>query len=352
MFQSSSSGRASTQRSSYAARFLIAAATTALAGFYMTIHAQQSDLTVAKVEGIAISQQQLDDTIATQLFPLQQQIFALRKTALDNFVNHLLMEREAKRRGLTLADFIKQITANPVNVSPTQVEDLYQQNIEAFGLMSADEARQKLRLDLEAQARLKNYRDAVAKLREAAQVQLMLDEPRLNAGEAPAEMVSKGPRTAPVVVREFSDFQCPYCKEVQDVIARLLKEYPTRVRLVFTNLPLDIHSQSFPSARAAYCAGKQGRFWDYHDALFASRNISPDFFQRLSEQLGLNTVLFEKCLGSDESNAAVLADLQEARRLGIAGTPTFIVNGRVLRGAQTFDAFKTLIEEELSRAKN
>jgi protein-disulfide isomerase len=309
--------------------------------------AQTQNTVVAKVNGHSITQQEVDETVISQLYPLQQQIFALRKAALENLIIRKLLEAEASRRTISVDELKRQMTAGPVDVSAMQVEELYQKNATAFALMSPDEAREKLRLDLEGQARLKKYREALTQLRGAGKIEFLLDEPRLTSLIALDKGAATGPTDAKVVLVEYSDFQCPYCKEVQTTITQILRDYPNDVRLVFKHLPLEIHQFAFQAAQASFCAGRQGVFWPYHDALFDADTLSVELLGSLAAAEGLDIDRFQKCLGSPESRTAVLADIAEARKLGISGTPTFLINGKILRGAVNLRELKALIEIEL-----
>ena len=167
----------------------------------------------------------------------------------------------------------------------------------------------------------------------------------VTGGAAP---FTRGPEGAPVTIVEFSDFQCPYCRSVQPTLKRLAEVYGDKVRLVYKHLPLtDIHPRAMPAALAAFCAGEQEAFWQYHDVLFASDDLSPEWLGKTAARLGLNLPRFESCLGSEKARAAILADAQEARRLGINGTPTFVINGKPVGGAVGFDDFKGIIDREL-----
>src|SRR5205085_5203791 len=117
--------------------------------------------------------------------------------------------------------------------------------------------------------------------------------------------------------------------------------------LVFKNLPLEMHPQAFSSARAAFCAGEQNRFWQYHDALFTAESLSPEGFNKIAANLGLDIPRFKSCLDSEISSDAVLKDVEEAKRLGIAATPTFIINGTPVRGALSFENFSDIIARKL-----
>ena len=280
------------------------------------------------------------------MFALQQQIFALRKVALENLISRKVLESEAARRSLSLEALKKALLAGPVDVLQSQVEEVYAENIAVFASMSPDEAKEKIRLDLEAQARLKRYREELAKLKTAATIEVLLDEPRLPMPRA-TDFASKGPQRAEVVIIEFSDFQCPYCRAVQPTLKQLLREYGERIRIDFRHLPLEQHPLATASAQAALCAGKQGRFWEYHDALFSTEELTREFLDIAATKSNLKLPLFQACLASVESRLAIIADLQEAKKLGIDSTPTFLINGKLLRGAASLDQFKLIIDREL-----
>ena len=313
---------------------------------------QSENAVLAVVNGRSITQREVDDAIISRLFPLEQQMYALRKAALDNLISRTVLEVEAKKRGLSIEEFRTQLTEGKVEVSKSQVEQIYSENASAFAAMSTDEAKERVRLDLESQARMQNYREALTKLREIANIELRLEEPRLPISTKGDAASSKGRPDAAITIVEFSDFQCPYCKASQDTIKQVLKHYNREVRLVFKHLPLEIHSQAFPSARAAFCAGQQGFFWQYHDALFASESLAPEVFSKLAADLGLNGSRFADCMNTETSSNAVLRDMNEARQFAINSTPTFIINGRMFPGARSFEDFKAVIERELKFAQS
>lgn len=314
-------------------------------------YAQAGAEVVAVVNGRQIAQTEIDTTIAAQLIPLQRQIYALRQTALENLILRRLLEDEARRRGLSVEALKGELTAVRVEVSASDIEQEYAENRAAFGAMSEDEAKERLRLGLEAEARMRNYRDAVTKLRQDARVELRLAEPRLPPGSVTtANAPALGGQEAGVLIVEFSDFQCPFCKQSQGVLKKVLQTYGEQVKLVFKHLPLEIHSESFSSARAAVCAGEQNSFWPYHDALFAASDLSPEKLKRMAADLRLDVAGFTACFESERSRAAVLSDVREAGRLGVNATPTFIVNGTLRQGALGFEDFSAIIARELKNS--
>jgi len=143
---------------------------------------------------------------------------------------------------------------------------------------------------------------------------------------------------------EFSDFQCPYCKQASGAVKRLLETYGGSVRLVFKQMPLSIHPDAFKAAQASVCANEQGRFWEFHDLLFGSNDLSVESLKKYAAGLRMKMNEFESCLNSEGSSASVKRDMQEAIRADVQGTPTFFVNGRILRGMRTGEDLKNLID--------
>ncbi|MFN2452781.1 MAG: thioredoxin domain-containing protein [Pyrinomonadaceae bacterium] len=321
-------------------------------GTITAAYAQSEEKVVAVVNGRKITQKEIDSSVISQLLPLQQQIYALRKATLENLILRAILEEEARKRGIAVEELRKQLTGGKAEVLTGEVEKLYLENAAVFGSMSPDEAKEKLRLDLESQARIRNYHEALSRLKEKSRIEISLEEPKLLSVMNGDGASSIGSKEAAITITEFSDFQCPYCRGAQGAIKQILSAYGKDVRLVFKHLPLvEIHPQAFASAQAAFCAGEQGFFQPFHDALFAAESLSPETFNKTASALGLNISKFQACLNSENSRAAILKDMQEAKRLGIEGTPTFIINGAVVRGAISFEEFKTIVERELKSAQ-
>lgn len=311
--------------------------------------AQAPDAVLASVNGNEITLKQVDDSVAAKIYPLQQQLYAIRKAALENLVTAKLLESEAAARGISIEELRRQLTVGEVNVTRAQVEEAYTQNASFFASMSPDEARERLRLDLENQARMKHYRAGLEALRKTLAVKLSFPPPQfvteLDDGVSPV----KGAAKPQVTIVEFSDFECPYCNEVQKTLKQVMQNYGKDVRLVFKHLPLEGHRNSLPAARAAYCAAEQDRFWQFHDALFASRNLSPALFEEIATDLGFGMPKFRACLNSEQSRSAIVKDIETARLFRIESTPSFIVNGKLLKGALSFADFQKIIERELTQ---
>lgn len=161
---------------------------------------------------------------------------------------------------------------------------------------------------------------------------------------------SKGPADAPITITEFSDFQCPYCSRVGDPLKQLVAKYPTQVRVVFRNFPLDFHKNAQKAAEASLAAQAQGRFWDMHDIMFQNqKNLELDNLTAYAEQIGLDMAKFKADLDSGKYAAAVKADIAEGQRAGVRGTPTVLINGRKYSpsGGYTVEGLEKILTREL-----
>jgi protein-disulfide isomerase len=173
------------------------------------------------------------------------------------------------------------------------------------------------------------------------------EAPRFNADPA----MTRGPAAAPVTIFEWSDYQCPYCKRAQEVLARLQAEFPDTVKIAFKDFPLRSHERALPAALAARCAGAQGRYWEYHDLLFVAQpDFSRDELLGYARRLGLEAPPFAECLDSARFREAVLADQREGLAAGVRATPTFFVNGQKIEGALPIEDFREAIQRALREA--
>lgn len=163
-----------------------------------------------------------------------------------------------------------------------------------------------------------------------------------------------GPADAPVTLIEFSDYQCPYCKLWYDqVYQRLMKEYEGKLRFVYRDFPLTgIHPDAAPAAQAANCAGEQNAYFKFHDALFSDQyGLGQNAYLQYATDLGLDMTAFKTCLSENRYADEVDADLKDGFSIGVASTPTFFVNGVIIVGAQPYEAFKQIIDQELAGGK-
>jgi len=303
------------------------------------------------VGGQAIYDDDVLPFVQAQVFQLRLQEYELKSKALDDLLNQRLLEAEARKRELPTATLLEQ-EADSKAAEPTEAElrALYIVQKEQLR-RSFDEIKAQLR-QLLKQARLQEARqDFYRLLREQAGVSILLQKPRVLVAHDPARL--RGNPEAPVVIVEFSDFQCPYCQSVEPTLKRLLAKYEGRVSLAFRDLPLrDMHPQAQLAAEASRCAGEQGRFWEYHDRLL--ENPSKLTREGLVEQargLKVDEKQFDSCLSSGKYKPHIEQDRQLGLKAGLTGTPGFFINGNMLSGNLPQEAFERTIEAELAAFK-
>jgi protein-disulfide isomerase len=185
-------------------------------------------------------------------------------------------------------------------------------------------------------------------LKSAPQAQAPAEPPvqNIEVGNAPV----RGPKNAPVTIVAYSDFECPFCSRVVPTLKQLEEEYKGKIRVAFKHQPLNFHANAKPAAMASMAAHEQGKFWEYHDKLFANqRALDRVSLERYAEELKLDMGKFKAAMDSNKYDAQISADMAEATRVGVNGTPSFFINGRSLVGAQPVDAFKRVIDEELKK---
>ncbi|MFQ5803003.1 MAG: DsbA family protein [Candidatus Methylomirabilales bacterium] len=166
-----------------------------------------------------------------------------------------------------------------------------------------------------------------------------------------------GSESAPVTIIELSDFQCVFCaKFSRETLPSLEAEYvrPGKVRLVYGHLAI-LGRQSFTSAQAADCAAEQGKFWEYHDVLFASRGpfaLTNGKLKGYAREIGLNGETFDRCLDSGKYAQKVKEETMAGLSLGARATPVFLINETMLVGAHPLETFREIIEEELQASRD
>lgn len=158
----------------------------------------------------------------------------------------------------------------------------------------------------------------------------------------------KGPADAPITIVLFTDFECPYCRKIEPLIAQVQERNAKNVKVVFKNMPLQFHKFADPAAKAALAADVQGKFWEFHDELFASEKLSDSLITDIAEKLGLDMDKWKKDKGSSTTQNRINIDIQDAQKAGVTGTPTIFINGRLLKN-RSMQGFQQMINAELKK---
>lgn len=303
---------------------------------------------VAEVNGGPILGSELEQRAAGRLTRLRQEEYEIRRQVLDELIAERLVAAEAQKHGLTAEALLKQeVDGRTAPLLQSQIESIYEQNKARFGATTRDEAIARIREVLTERAVSERRAQYESELRGRARVAVRLQVPRTEV-RIPDGAPATGPAKAPVTIVEFTDYQCPYCHRAQAVIDEVLQRYAGKVRLVHLDFPLDGHPEALPAARAARCAGEQGKFWEYHRGLMSQpgRLDTADLAGRAAA-LQLRADAFSSCLSSSRHDAAIDAELRHGSELGVTGTPAYFVNGRMLSGARPIESFAEVIDAEL-----
>lgn len=302
---------------------------------------------LATVGGRPIDRTAVEARVRPRLTELDVQRYEALREGVDALIAEDVLQQEAKARGVTVEALEREEIVNKVG-QPTDAElkEVYEANREALGEMTLEQARPHI-VEYLRQQKVQERRNAYLKeLRAKYKAVVLLKPPVIQVSAAGRPV--RGGANAPVTIIGFSDYECPYCKAAEATIGQVLKTYGDRVRYVHRDFPLAFHQNAFAAAEAAACANAQGKFWEYHARLFAAQDLSADKLKAIAGDLGLDRKKFDECLGARQFKARVEQDMADGAAAGVSGTPAFFINGRMLSGAQPFERFKEVIDEELA----
>jgi protein-disulfide isomerase len=282
---------------------------------------------------------------------MRQQVYEVNRRVLEDLIGETLLQNEAKKRNVTVDQLVA--TESPKRSQPVtedQIKELYEQSREKTQGMSLEALRPAIVSYLEQQRPAEARRRYIDELRKASKdVAIKLDVPRTAIKVLPTDPVTGG-ASARVEIVEFSDFQCPYCRQVAPVLKQIMAKYGDRVKLVWKDFPLPSHPDARPAAEAAQCANDQGKFWAYHDKLFENQNdMSVTNLKEWAAQMGMDATKFNACFDKGTHRQLVQQDQEEGSRHGVSSTPSVFINGRALIGAASVETYGAIIEEELAR---
>ncbi len=313
--------------------------------------AQDSSQVLAKVNGKVVTAGDVNASAADQFDQLdheyQQRRHDITEQELKKIVQQRLVDAEAAARGTTSEKLLADI--KPAEVTDADAEAFYEKNKAQMPPRPKEQLIPQIKQYLQAQgqqqARDKFYETLEAKYK----VDYLLEPMRVEvAATGPAK---GGPAGAPVTIVEFSDFQCPFCGRVTPTLQEVVSKYGSKVRLVFRQFPLPMHSNAAKAAEAAECANDQGKFWEMHDAMFKDQGaLAVDSLKTKAAAIpGINAAAFNSCLDSGKDQPLVQADMKAGNKAGVNGTPAMFINGRFISGAVSADELSKIIDDELKR---
>jgi len=306
---------------------------------------------LAVFEGKPLYEQDLPSADQVQLEKMMQQVYTVQLRALHAATERKLIEVEAKRQGVTPDDLFKtEVLAKVADPTDQQVRDSYESRKEQINQpfeTAQDSVRHALKQSAIQKAQTAYVQSLSQKALNDGTLVFLIKPPAFDVTADPSRL--RGDASAPVTIVEFSDYGCPFCRAAESTMNQLLAKYPGKVKLSYRDFPLrEVHPQAQQAAEAASCAGEQGKYWDYHDLLFApaKKNTREDLTQD-ARTLKLDEVLFESCLASGRYKPQIDHDVLLGARAGVISTPGFFINGKFVSGAQPIAVFEKIINEDL-----
>jgi protein-disulfide isomerase len=301
---------------------------------------------VAKIGDEDICLDEINERVGNRTLSLTAQIYEMKRRALDARLAEKLLEKEALRRGVPLANLERiEITDKAREVKAEEVAVVYDATRERYQGASEAEAHERITEILRKQRVEARRVEYIKELEAAFGVKRLLQPPRIIVSEG--DGMAKGPADAPVTIVVFSDFECPYCVRLAGSLADVSRKHPDSVRIVHRDFPLRMHRNAAKAAEAARCALDQGHFWEMSDKLYAnSKDLAVPSLKRYAEQIGLDAKEFGDCLDSGRNASKLEKDRVDGESYGVRGTPAVFVNGRLTQGNLSADALRELIAEE------
>lgn len=284
-----------------------------------------------------------DENTARNYQRMMEYLFDTKERVVEQFVQNFIFQEEAKKKGMSLSQFMEKVVYGGKIVPDKAKVDLMVERQQGMPRERAEEfvVMQEKRMKEDAYMR---------QVKTSYPYVVHLEKPLpppvdIAIGSSP----SKGPANAEITLVEFSDFQCPFCARFTDTMKQVMEKYGSKVRRVWKQFPLSFHDKAHLAAEASLCANEQGKFWEYHDKLFETKALEKDGLIKSAADLKLNEPKFKKCLESGKFKATVDKELNEGQKVGVNGTPALFINGVMLSGAQPIEEVSKMIDLVLKK---
>ena len=312
--------------------------------------AATEDGVAVKVGDITISKKELMKGLETDLYDIEQKEFDLKFNKANSLIIEKLMDKDPKKKGLTIDVYMEKHIVSKIEISANDINNFVKEkNIPAAQVNP--QIKERIKQYLMVEKKKDALDEWLAQKTKSTPIEIFFTKPRrpsfdVKVGNAP----TIGDENAKVEVVEFSDFQCPFCSKAAVILKQLKQKYGKKVKIAFKQYPLPFHAQAKGAAMAALCANDQKTeyFWKMHDAMFENQaKLAIADLKETAKRIGVDTAKFNKCLDSQQTLAAVEADIKQGQEIGVKSTPTFFVNGQLIQGAQPIEVFSEIIDAEL-----
>ncbi len=306
--------------------------------------------TVATVGDTPISRDTLEKHVKPKLIEVENQRYEVLSEGLDELISEQLIEKEAKAQNVTTEQLVAtEVTAKVAAPADAEVQKVYDDNKAQLQGQTLEQVKPRIVEFLKQQKAAERQTAYLDELKKKYKTTVALKPPKVEVATV-GRPARGGGEQAPVTIIEFSDYECPYCKRAEEVVQKVRQTYGDKVRIVYRHYPLDFHANARPAAEASACANAQGKFWEFHDKIWTLSELSEPKLKGIAGELGLDQAKFDECLAKKQFKADIDKDMADASAVGVTGTPAFFINGRMLSGAQPFEKFKEIIDEELARS--
>jgi protein-disulfide isomerase len=303
---------------------------------------------IVEVNGVKLTLADFENKKPGTFFQARNTYYDTLRKAMDDYITEILLEQQAQKENVTVDQLLdRHVNSTVPTATPSEEAlQLYYEGI------NSKEPFEKMRgpiLDHIREARIAKAKAAYLEtLRSQAKVVLHLAQPRTTISTKGAPV--RGIPNAPVTIVEFADYECPYCQQVQPALDKLEAEYKGKIAFAFKDLPLPMHPHAQKAAEAAHCAGAQGKYWEYHDQLFQTKQLEIPQLKESAAAIKLDTKAFNECLEGGKQLEEIKASSAEAVALQLQGTPSFFINGRFFSGGLSYEDLRRVIDEEMKAA--
>jgi protein-disulfide isomerase len=305
-----------------------------------------ADDVAATVGATTISRAELEKHVKPRLIEIDNERYEALKEGLDELVADELFKQEAAARKISPEQLeAQEITAKSGEPTDAEIQQVYDANKAQLQGQTLEAVKPRIVEFLKEQKSAARRAAFIEELKGKYKTVVNLKAPVIEVGTGGRP--EKGPKDAPVTMIVFSDYECPFCRRAETTVEEVLKAYPGKIRYVFRDYPLPFHAKARPAAVAANCANAQGKYWEFNQKLFTGE-LTPDGLKKIAGELSLDTKKFDECMAKNDQKS-IDQDLADGAAVGVNGTPAFFINGRMLSGAQPFEAFKTIIDEEIAK---
>jgi protein-disulfide isomerase len=308
--------------------------------------AQTDSTVVANVGGVQVTMAELEQQESQRLLSAHYSYYQAQVKALNDLIDKKLLQQKAASEHLTVDQLIDRDIKSQVKDPTEDQMKVYYEGVETE--QPYEEVRGKI-LDKIREIRTNKALAAYVKnLRAQTSVNIALAPPRIDVKAQDTDVKVASNEKPAVELVEFADYECPYCQKVAADLKKLAADYQGKVTVVYKDFPLPMHTRAEKAAEAARCAGKQNKFWEFHDEIFRSKELDVDQLKAQARALKLNVDDFDKCLDTGAEAAAVERDRKEGEKIGISGTPSFFINGHYLSGALDYAALRDVVDQQLT----